>query len=92
MITQFQSLYFKGNFAGTVKAGGYEVPSIAAIADAYGIPYFKVACVSDVDMRMLKGPALVEVDMGEGETTVVPKLQFDHNLDDMTPPFGTSAK
>ena len=91
MITQFQSLYFNGNLAGTVSSGGYEVPSVSALAATYGLPYFKVSCVSDMDRRMLEGPAMVEVDMGDGETTVVPKLQFDHDLNDMTPPFGASA-
>ena len=92
MITQFQSLYFGGNLAGTVRSGGYAVPSLSALATAYGLPYFRVASPSDVDMRMLEGPAIVEVDMGEGETAVVPKLQFDRDLDDMTPPFGAGAK
>jgi acetolactate synthase-1/2/3 large subunit len=91
MITQFQSLYFGGNFAGTARSGGYEVPPLRALAAAYGLPYYRIASPSDADMRMLEGPAIVEVDMGEGETSVVPKLQFDHDLDDMTPPFEASA-
>lgn len=91
MITQFQSLYFGGNFAGTARSGGYEVPPLRALAAAYGLPYYRIASPSDADMRMLEGPAIVEVDMGEGETSVVPKLQFDHDLDDMTPPFEAIA-
>ena len=87
MITQFQSLYFNGNLAGTARVGGYLVPSIRDIAAAYGLPYFKVASASQMTQRMLNGPALVEIDLGEELTTVVPKLQFNQDLDDMTPPF-----
>ena len=87
MITQFQSLYFNGNLAGTSRSGGYLVPSLKDIAAAYGLPYFKAASLSDMAQQMLAGPALVEIDVGEDGTSVVPKLQFDHDLDDMTPPF-----
>ena len=87
MITQFQSLYFNGNLAGTARNGGYLVPSMRDIAAAYGLPYFKVASASQMTQRMLNGPALVEIDLGEELTTVVPKLQFNQDLDDMTPPF-----
>ena len=87
MITQFQSLYFNGNLAGTARSGGYLVPSLKDIAAAYGLTYFKVTAVSEMTQRMLEGPVLVDVDLGEELTTVAPKLQFDRDLDDMTPPF-----
>ena len=86
MITQFQSLYFNGNLAGTARVGGYLVPSIKDMAAAYGLPYFRVSSVYDLRPQMLSGPKVVEIDVGEERTTVVPKLEFDHDLDNMTPP------
>ena len=87
MITQFQSLYFDGNMAGTVRSGGYLVPSMKDIAAAYGLPYHRVSSVAELTPQMLTGPRLVELDLGEERTTVVPKLEFDHDLNNMTPPF-----
>ena len=85
MITQFQSRYFNGNLAGTARVGGYLVPSIKDMAAAYGLPYFRVSSVSDLKPQMLSGPKVVEIDVGEEGTTVVPKLEFDHDLNNMTP-------
>lgn len=85
MITQFQSLYFNGNLAGTTRAGGYLVPSIGDIAAAYGLPYFRIRSVSEMTPQTLSGPKIVEIDIGEETTTVVPKLEFDHDLNNMTP-------
>lgn len=87
MITQFQKLYFNGNMAGTVDNGGYLVPDLEHLAAAYGLEYAKVRSAAEISPALLAGPRLVEVDMGGGETSVVPKLQFDHDLDDMSPPF-----
>ena len=87
MITQFQTLYFGGNFAGTTAQGGYAVPELEALAAAYGLPYRRVNALSGLQPALLDGPALVEVDLGDKPTTVVPKLLFDRDLDEMTPPF-----
>ena len=85
MITQFQSLYFNGNLAGTARAGGYLVPSIKDIAAAYGLPFLRVSSASDLTSEILSGPKIVEIDVGEEGTIVAPKLEFDHDLNDMTP-------
>ena len=84
MITQFQRRYFDGNFAGTVAGGGYFVPDIEKLASAYSIPYRKVESPDGIDAEILKGPVMIEVPI-DGLTEVVPKLEFDHDLDDMTP-------
>lgn len=84
MITQFQSLYFNGNMAGTTENGGYAVPDIECLARAYGLPYRLVRSAADIEAEAIRGPSLVEVDLG-GLTTVVPKLEFNKALDDMTP-------
>ena len=85
MITQFQSLYFNGNLAGTTRSGGYLVPSLRDIATAYGLPYSRICSVSEMTPQIIAGPKIVEIDVGEDLTTVVPKLEFNHDLNNMTP-------
>ena len=77
MIAQFQSLYFDGNMAGTTKAGGYEVPDVRAIADAYHLTYG----------NGLDPCSICEIDT-HGLTTVVPKMEYNRGLNDMTPEWG----
>ena len=84
MITQFQSLYFGGNMAGTPSEGGYLVPDIGCIAAAYKIPFRKVMVEGEVKADLFNGPSLIEVNTG-GLTTVVPKLEYNKSLADMTP-------
>lgn len=86
MITQFQSLYFDGNLVGTTKQGGYVVPDIEHLASAYSLPYRQVRNANEITSESLFGPAIVEV-LIEGSTVVVPKLEYNKNLDDMTPAF-----
>lgn len=84
MITQFQSLYFNSNFAGTVEEGGYCVPDLRNLASAYGLMYYNVSLTSDISGDILNGPCIVEIAI-EGLTTVVPKLEFNKGLNDMSP-------
>ena len=86
MITQFQALYFNGNMAGTTRQGGYLVPAIEPLAISYNLPYRTVKDANEVTPEILSAPAIVEVQL-EGLTVVVPKLEYNKNLDDMTPAF-----
>lgn len=76
MMTQFQSLYFNSNFAGTTLEGGYAVPDIKSLAAAYGLSYGEG----------LSPASIWEVHI-QGLTTVVPKLEYNRNLNSMTPEF-----
>lgn len=83
MITQFQRLYFDSNLAGTTQEGGYRVPDLEALAKAYGLRYLRVSDARDFVGGCLGGE-LIEVVI-EGSTSVVPKLEFNKDLDKMTP-------
>ena len=84
MITQFQSLYFDSNLAGTVKAGGYFVPDLEKIAAAYNMEYRRVTDVSDLRQYVRVRNTICEIKLPE-LTAVVPKLEYDKELYDMTP-------
>jgi acetolactate synthase-1/2/3 large subunit len=84
MITQFQSLYFNSNMAGTTKEGGYEVPNIEYIAGACNLVYY---CISDISNQKLPdtiGGKIIEIQLNN-LTTVIPKLEYDKPLYNMSP-------
>jgi acetolactate synthase-1/2/3 large subunit len=84
LITQFQTLYFEANMAGTTREGGYEVPDIKCLAKACGLNY---ECVDDVLSKKapdFSGGTIVEIKFKE-LTEVVPKLEFDQPLHNMIP-------
>lgn len=78
MISQFQTLYFNSNFAGTKKCGGYMVPDIKKLSESFHLSYTE-ALKDDV-----KAGTVYNLFMGES-TAVVPKLEFDHPLYHMNP-------
>lgn len=77
LITQFQRLYFDSKFAGTTNDGGYCVPEWKSIAEAYGLEY---------TTQGIRRCAIREIQI-EGLTTVVPKLEYNRGLNDMSPSF-----
>lgn len=89
MITQFQSLYFEGRMNATTKAGGYCTPSFKRMAEAYGLPYFRL------DERQLSNKELVNkvflmrncvVEfVTDGLTTISPKLEYNKPIYKPTP-------
>ena len=84
MITQFQSLYFSSNMAGTTHDGGYEVPDIAYIAKAVRLEYI---CIDDIFSQNLPDTdngKIVEIQLNE-LTTVIPKLEYNQPLYNMLP-------
>lgn len=85
MITQFQKLYFGGNLHGTTASGGYITPDWSMMARSYGLEY-RLVSPDEVTPQLLKGPILIEIDT-QGLTTVVPKLEYDKGLRNMSPPW-----
>jgi acetolactate synthase-1/2/3 large subunit len=84
MITQFQTLYFESNMAGTTSEGGYKVPDIKHLAEACGLEY---ECMDDVLNEKVPDFScgkIVEIKL-KGLTTVVPKLEFNQPLYNMVP-------
>ncbi len=78
MITQFQTLYFDSNMAGTTKKGGYQVPDIKKIAEAYNLSY-----KNEFDSLSAK-ETIYEIGLPE-LTVVMPKLEYDKDLNNMIP-------
>jgi len=84
MITQFQSLYFNSNMAGTTKEGGYEVPNIKYIAKSCRLDYFHINDVLNQALPDTQTGKIIEIILN-GLTNVVPKLEFDKPLYNMVP-------
>lgn len=85
MITQFQTLYFNSNMAGTTKEGGYSTPDFKCIAKAMGLKYKRISN-ENASLSFLQddNPIIADVVLGEG-TTVVPKLEYNQPLYNMIP-------
>lgn len=85
MITQFQHLYFNDNMAATTAKGGYLVPSIEAIANSVGFPYYQMNEYSiDKETLSKEGFALIDYHI-YGLTTVSPKLEYNKPIDKPLP-------
>jgi acetolactate synthase-1/2/3 large subunit len=87
LITQFQALYLDSNMAGTTSEGGYEVPDINYLAKAYGLEYERLDDVMTEKTPDFFGGKIVEIRLKE-LATVVPKLEFNQPLHNMTPYLG----
>lgn len=89
LITQFQELYFNSNMIGTTKRGGYLVPNLIEIANAYNIEYAQIT-KENIENRdyveniLKKRNILIEVKI-EGLTKVYPKLEYNARIEDMIP-------
>lgn len=88
MITQFQSLYFNSNFVATTSSGGYLVPNLEKLAEAFNLPYFSAKTQPEFENSLkaaLQGRnALVDVRI-EPPTTVSPKREFTQPFYNMSP-------
>lgn len=87
MITQFQHLYFNDRMAGTTEKGGYVVPNIKSIADAYNIKYCDITDYSECELSSIMsqiGPIVLELSTN-GLTSVSPKLEYNHPIFMPTP-------
>jgi acetolactate synthase-1/2/3 large subunit len=84
MITQFQSLYFNSNMAGTTKAGGYEVPDIEYTAKGCKLSYYCLNNIINQEIPNDINGRVIEIQFDQ-LTTVVPKLEYDQPLYNMNP-------
>ena len=81
MITQFQHLYFEDRMAGTTANGGYLIPDMQSIADAYGFRY-KQMDESKLTSDGLNDDGFCLIDYHiDGLTTVSPKLEYNKPID-----------
>lgn len=81
MITQFQHLYFEDRMAGTTANGGYLIPDMQKIADAYGFRY-KLMNESNLTSEGLNDDGFCLIDYNiDGLTTVSPKLEYNKPID-----------
>ncbi len=89
MITQFQHLYFDHRMAGTTNQGGYAVPDIERLAQAYSLPYVHLSAADLKDserlseVRALRN-GIVEFEI-DGVTTVSPKLEYNQPIERPSP-------
>jgi acetolactate synthase-1/2/3 large subunit len=88
LITQFQTLYFESNMAGTTREGGYDVPDIKYFAKACDLEYEYVDDIINKKLSCFSGGKIVEIKLNE-LTTVVPKLEFNQPLYNMIPYLDT---
>ena len=78
-IRQTQTNLFKGRpYVGICDGNGVSFPDMSKLAPAYGLPYFRVTSISDMDEAMKEflatpGPALLEAIMDERQN-FEPKL------------------
>ena len=84
MITQFQESYFEGRMSGTTGIGGYVVPTIKHIADAYKLSYYLIE-ENDLKNENLMNEifslrnCIIEYKT-KGLTTVSPKLEYNQPI------------
>ncbi|MGL6114986.1 MAG: thiamine pyrophosphate-binding protein [Cetobacterium sp.] len=89
MITQFQELYFEKRMVGTTVEGGYLVPNIEKMAEAYGLKYYKITKENIMDENYLNEVfsiknGIIEF-LIEGETKVYPKLEYNQPINNPSP-------
>jgi acetolactate synthase-1/2/3 large subunit len=88
MIRHFQEMYFESNYSQTVENLGYEAPNFSLISKAYGLAYYHVEYLEDIqeDMFIGNGPCIIEIILNE-ETYVFPKLAINKPIQDQDPPI-----
>ena len=89
MITQFQELYFDKRTVGTTAEGGYLVPEIQKISEAYNLKYFKITKENIDDKKYMDEVfsirnGIIEF-LIEGETKVFPKLEYNQPINKTSP-------
>ena len=84
-IRTTQKKFFEGRFIGVDKDSGVSLPDIKKITDAYGIKYFKIETVEDLEEGIQNvldwdGPVVCEVICQKWQE-VVPTMQGRKNPD-----------
>ncbi len=86
MIRHFQEMNFNKLYTQTTEDSGYTVPDFEAIAKAYGIDYYKINEVKDIESIYFDkiNPCLIEVSLSM-ETHLEPKFGFNKPNQDQDP-------
>ncbi len=89
MVRQFQEQYFNGRLQSTVL--GYSCPDYLKVANAYGIPAFRIGRGAEVGPALertcsLEGPAFLEAVIGR-DIVVSPKLSVGRPVEEQDPPL-----
>lgn len=86
MIRHFQEMYFEGKYTQTVAEGGYTVPALKKVAEAYGVDYYRYETEQEINGMFQQNmhPAIVEIVLNE-PTHVFPKLEFGKPNQDQEP-------
>jgi len=84
IIKQFQDAYFQGRYEASGE--GYSVPDFKAIADAYGIPAYRIDEMNQLtsDLFKKKGPIVVDVTL-DPNTLIEPKVLMGRPINDQFP-------
>lgn len=88
MIRHFQEMYFESKYHFTKTETGYSNPDFQKISDAYGIPYFSILNVDEIenikeDLYKLT-PSFIECKLSDN-TFVFPKLSMGKPIHDQDP-------
>ncbi|MGH4123620.1 MAG: thiamine pyrophosphate-binding protein [Clostridium sp.] len=86
MIRYFQEMNFNGNYTQTTADSGYTVPNFEAITKAYGLAYYKVKELEDIEQIDFNSmePSLIEVQLPMN-TYLHPKFAFNKPNQDQEP-------
>jgi len=84
MITQFQTMYFQSNMAGTTKEGGYYVPNFEYFAKACNLKYSCIFNILEKQLPNINDNDVIEIKLN-GLTSIVPKLEYNQPLYNMYP-------
>ena len=86
MIRHFQEMNFNTNYTQTTADSGYTVPNFEAITKAYGLDYYKVKDLEDIEQISFNSlkPSLIEVYLPMN-TYLYPKFGFNKPNQDQDP-------
>ena len=91
IIKQFQDSYFNGRYYATGE--GYSQPDFKRVAEAYGIPYFKITKEIELDnLKFKNGPEIIDLHLPPN-SLITPKTEMDRFIHDQFPySIGNSNK
>lgn len=94
LITQFQELYFNSNMVGTTEKGGYFVPNIKALSEAYNLKYFEIKeedlLNEELMFDIINTKNCIINYIIDGSTKVYPKLEYNSPIENPSPKLSES--
>ena len=84
IIKQFQDSNFNGRYFASGE--GYSSPNFQGIANAYGIPYFRISCMTEVEELRMQNDLYAIYDLIHPQNALItPKTENDHFIHDQFP-------